>query len=145
MDTEAERTNRAVLERLGLTPKALSNAMQKDLLGWLQRTLHAPFKLDALDLLAIAAYVTLTQQTRLTNRQAGAVAGALRSGFDREPNARTWFVSYDNEAQRWRVASSPPPEGVGLIGLDIGKLKARLAALRDLVAEELGCVPEHLT
>jgi hypothetical protein len=51
-------------------------------------------------------------------------------------------VSYDQPAGRWRVATTPPSAGTGRITLDLDKVRAKLAALRDVVAEELGLVEQ---
>jgi hypothetical protein len=85
LDRTEEHVNRAVLERLGLGPKALSNAMTHGHMDWLARSIYRPYHLDARDFVCIAVWVSLTQHTRLTRAQAGAVCASLRTGIDYEP------------------------------------------------------------
>jgi hypothetical protein len=131
-----DRIDREILARLGLDGRTLRNAANGAFLPWLPRLLRE-FKPDASDMVALAAYCVLNQSVGLTRAQAGNVAAALRGGLDHERQARVWYVSYDVDAKRWRVATTRPPDGAGFVALDLDKLKARLTALRSLVEEEL--------
>jgi hypothetical protein len=140
MDAE-DRVNREVLARWGLDSRGLRNTVTERCVPWLTESLRE-FKFDERDMIALGVFCVLRDRAQLTRHQAGAIAGAIRTGLDHEPKAQIWYVSYDAPAQRWRVAITPPADSTGMIALDVGRVRAKLAALRDVVAEELGLLEQ---
>lgn len=133
---DEDAVNREVLARMGLDRRAFENADAKDMFAWRSfREALRPYRLDWDDLVAVGCYTVLTQHTKLSRAQASNVTATLRNGFRREPAARIWYVFFDEANKRFGVTTSKPTQAVGVITLDVGKLRARMTRLRSEVEE----------
>ena len=127
---DADAANRIVIGQLGLNATQYKNASMHHHLDWLegQRT-GRPWRLDEKDFVALGAWIALIQNTRLTRAQASSIAAAIRTGLRREPLASEWFISYDSDKGRWRIATSAPAE-MAMITLNLVAIRDRIAKLR---------------